>query len=232
MKNTKKIYKMRIVFCFSEKAKQGTNCFNAVRKMILTSGLPYEPAQVNANWPRFAYGPALANGQQAEREYVDIYLRERRSEAEVRAALQQVAPEGFNLLQVARVPYPLPSVQNLAAAVRYRVKGDFSPYISSGRKIEIWAGEDALPVPWPAKDGTVCRKTLKQVLLEAGTVSAEEVAFTLAVVKGKWIPPQWLVATWLGQKIPVESEAWVAQGFVFIRQGFYWQDSQGELHLI
>ena len=67
---------MRIVFRGPKNTAGTPFIFNAVRKMVLASGLPFEKAKVNPNWPRLAYGPAPAKGQQAEREYLDIYLTE------------------------------------------------------------------------------------------------------------------------------------------------------------
>ncbi|MBR4591915.1 MAG: DUF2344 domain-containing protein, partial [Elusimicrobiaceae bacterium] len=167
---------MRIVFGWTDLTTKRPNILNAVRKMILTSGLPFEPAKINVHWPRFAYGPVPAQEIQVEREYLDIYLRESRSVEEVRRALEQTAPTGMRLLPITRVPYPLPSVQNLAAAVRYRVKGDFSPAISSGRKIEVWAGAGNLTVSLRAANGMVCQKDITACLLEAWTLAEDEVA--------------------------------------------------------
>lgn len=96
--------------------------------MVLASGLPFEPAKVNKNWPRLAYGPAPAFGQTAEREYLDIYLRTSVSAEETRAGLEAAKPKGLELVSVERVPYALPSVQNLAAVAKYRVEGDFALY--------------------------------------------------------------------------------------------------------
>ena len=232
MKDTPKIYKMRIVFRCLDSGTGNRNVFNAVRQMVLGSGLPYEPAKVNKNWPRLAYGPAPAQGQRVEREYLDIYLREHRSEDEVRRALQQAAPEGLELLQVTRVPYPLPSVQNLAAAVRYRVKGDFSPLHSSGRKIEDWAGKGKLTVTVRAQNAIACEYDITPYVLETCTLSPDEVAFTLAANNGQWISPQWVIAAWLGREVPAQEDPFAGEDIIFTRQSFFWKDSQGELHLI
>lgn len=230
MKNTPKIYKMRIVFSWLENSPADRNVFNAVRKMVLDSGLPYEPAKVNKNWPRLAYGPAPAQGQRAEREYLDIYLREHRSEDDVRSALAQTAPAGLSLLQVARVPYPLPSVQNLAAAVRYRVKGDFALLNSSGRKIEDWAGEGKITVTLRAENAMACQKDITPSVLETRTLGPDEVILTLAADNGQWISPQWVMAAWLGREVPLQGNAFADEDIIFIRQDFCWKDSQGELH--
>ena len=230
MINTPKIYKMRIVFRVLEKSAEQLNVFNAVRKMVLDSGLPFEPAKVNPRWPRLAYGPAPAKGQRAEREYLDIYLRTLCSEEEVHRALAKVAQPAIELLQVTRVPYPLPSVQNLAAAVRYRVKGDFSRLNLSGRKIEDWAKAGNITVTLRSLNGMSCQKDLTPGLLNASTIAPDEVALTLMPINGKWVLPQWFVAAWLGIEIPAQAESFELEGLIFIRQNFYWQDSQGELH--
>lgn len=221
---------MRIVFRVLEKSAEQLNVFNAVRKMILDSGLPFEPAKVNPRWPRFAYGPAPAKGQWAEREYLDIYLRTSCSEQDVRQALEKAAPPAVELLQLTRVPYPLPSVQNLAAAVRYRVKGDFSRFGLSGRKIEDWAKASNILVTLRSLNGMLCQKDLTPGLLNASTLAPDEVALTLAPINGKWVPPQWFIAAWSGIEIPAQEEVFEIDGLNFIRQNFYWQDSQGELH--
>ena len=230
MINTPKIYKMRIVFRVLEESAEQLNVFNAVRKMVLASGLPIEPAKVNPRWPRLAYGPAPAKGQRAEREYLDIYLRTLCSEAAVQQALVKVAPKGLELVQVTRVPYPLPSVQNLAAAVRYRVKGDFSRFNLSGRKIEDWAEAGNLTVTLRSQNGMSCQKDLAPGLLNARTVAPDEIALTLVPINGKWVSPQWFIAAWLGIEIPAQEELFELEGLIFIRQNFYWKDSQGELH--
>ena len=232
MINTPKIYKMRIVFCLTAQAADHIHVFDAVRKMVLASGLPFEPAKVNPRWPRLAYGPAPAKGQRAERECLDIYLHSPRSEEEVRQALEQTAPSGLVILQVTRVPYSLPSVQNLTAAVRYRVKGNFSREGLPGQKIEEWAGAGNLFVTLRAQNGVACQKSLAAGLLEAHTVSPEEVVLTLSPIEGKWMPPQWFIAAWLGMEIPAQEELVTMEGIIFVRQGLYWRDSQGELHLI
>ncbi|MCQ2410032.1 MAG: DUF2344 domain-containing protein [Elusimicrobiaceae bacterium] len=224
---------MRIVLRVAESAAADTNVFKAVRKMVLASGLPYEPAAINPNWPRLAYGPEPAPGQRAEREYVDIYLREARSEEQVRGQLLQAAPAGLELLQVARVPYALPSVQNLAAAVRYRVKGDFSPWNLPGRKIEDWVVEaEKKTVLVQVPSGEMREKNIAPCLMEASTVSEQEVALTLVRVNGQWVPPQWVIGAWLGVAVPAQQDPFTERGIIFIRQEICWKDTQGALHPI
>lgn len=223
---------MRIVFRWADDQAEHPHALRGIKKMVLDSGLPYEPSKFVASLPRLAYGPAPAKGQRAEREYLDIYLLERRSEEEVRAALLQTAPEGFEILQLTRVPYPLPSVQNLMAAVRYRVKGKFSAYISSGRKLEDWNGMSHLAVTVQALNGITHEKNLTAGLLASRVLGPKEIELTLVPLNGQWIPPQWFMAAWLGIPVPAQDEDFAIEGFNFIRQELCWLDTQGVYHTI
>ncbi len=223
---------MRIVFRWTDGETEHPHTLRAIKRMVLDSGLPYEPSKFVGSLPRLAYGPAPAKGQQAEREYLDIYLLENRSVADVRDALLQVAPEGFEILQLTRVPYPLPSVQNLAVAARYRVKGDFSPFCSLGRKLEDWERMENLTVSLRNEKGVLCQRNITAGLLKAQVCAPNEVALTLGPINGQWQPPQWFIAAWLGQEVPAADEPFTVEGLVFIREYFCWRDSQGELHPI
>ena len=96
--------------------------------MVLRSGLPFEPAKVNKNWPRLAYGPALGYGQYSLGEYADIYLSSPVKEDAALQALKTACRTGVTVTRVQRVPYALPSVSNLAEVYRYGVEGDFAFY--------------------------------------------------------------------------------------------------------
>lgn len=232
MNYTPKNYKMRIVFRWNDGEAEHPHTLRAIKRMVLDSGLPYEPSKFVHSLPRLAYGPAPAKGQRAEREYLDIYLLENRNADEVRQALLQAAPEGFEILQLTRVPYPLPSVQNLAVAVRYRVKGDFSAFVSLGRKLDDWEHIETLVVSLRNEKGVLCERNITAGLLDARVCAPDEVALTLGPVNGQWQPPQWFVAAWLGREVPLADDTFTVEGLVFIRQYFCWRDSQGELHPI
>jgi len=231
MINTSKIYKMRIVFRLSQKERKPSFVFNAVRKMILASTLPFEPARVNKSWPRFSYGPALPVGVDALREYVDVYLVSFVPADEVKRRLEEVKPPMLEIIEVQRVPYALPSVQNLAAAVRYLVKGNFKSFALE-QTVENYFNAARIEVVYRAENGCTMAVNAKPYILEAHTLSAEEIRLTLGCVDGKWFPPQELVASYLGIEIPREQEGFTVEGFSFIREGLYWKDSQGLLHLI
>lgn len=213
------------------KGPEHNNVFNAVRKMVLASGLSFEPAKVNKNWPRLAYGPAPAFGQTAEREYLDIYLQESAPAEEVRAALEAAKPKGLELVRVERVPYALPSVQNLAAAAKYRAEGDFALY-GPERTAEDFFNAPRIDVVRRADNGLTLTADAKPYVRAVETLSERAVRLTLAGVDGKWIKPQTLIAAWLGLDIPAQDELFTVEGFTFIREGLFWQDSAGELRLI
>ena len=222
---------MRIVFTCAEKSPARLNTFNAVRSMVLASGLPYEPAKVNKNWPRLAYGPAPSMGVRAEREYLDIYLLSAVSAEQVRSSLEQAKPQGLTLLDVQRVPYALPSVQNLAAAAVYRVEGNFDLF-APDMTAEDFFNAARVDITRRADNGLALVQNAKPYIWKAQTVSNRAVRLMLLNVQGKWERPQTLIAAWLGIDIPAQDEAFTVEGFTFIRESFLWQDSEGEFHPI
>lgn len=222
---------MRIVFTCAEKSPARLNTFNAVRSMVLASGLPYEPAKVNKNWPRLAYGPAPSMGVRAEREYLDIYLLSAVPAEQVRSSLEQAKPQGLTLLDVQRVPYALPSVQNLAAAAVYRVEGNFGLFAPDMTAEDFFNAARVDITRW-ADNGLALVQNAKPYIWKAQTVSNRAVRLTLLNVQGKWERPQTLIAAWLGVDIPAQDEAFTVEGFIFIRESFLWQDSEGEFHPI
>ncbi len=223
---------MRIVFRYEVNKTETKNVFNAVRNMVLASGLPVEPAKVNKNWPRLSYGPAPAQGQRAEREYLDIYLREYIPAADVKAKLQTVVPQGFEVISVQRVPYPLPSVQNLAAAAKYRVQGDFSRLNASGRKWETFIGSGQILIQRRAENGLVITLDAAPYVVDSYMAAPDEILCTLQRVQDKWLRPEWLIAAWLGIEIPFADEAFTLEDICITRQSLLWRDSQGGFHVI
>lgn len=231
MINAPKIYKMRIVLRGPEKGSGHTNVFNAIRNMVLASGLAFEPAKINKNWPRLAYGPAPAFGQRAEREYADIYLTQPVPVRQVQEALEKALPAGMELISVERVPYALASVQNLAAAARYRVEGNFALY-GPEKTPEEFFNAPRIEIVRRAENGLTMTENIKPYVAGGQTLSPRAIRLTMQSVEGKWIKPQTAVAAWLGLDVPLQDELFTVEGFTFIREGLFWQDTQGELHLI
>ena len=225
-----KIYKMRIVF--RTRAKNAAeNVFKAVREMILASGLPFEPAKMNAKWPRFSYGPSLPEQYRSLREYVDVYLSALVPAEEVKRKLENVAPQGLVILEVRRVPYALPSVQNLATAAIFSVEGNFEQFALE-QTVENYFNAPKVEVVYQGKMGLKMVKNIKPYVLRAQMLSPGKMQLTLSCVDGKWIQAEEALAGFLGIEIPLEPSAPLVDGFTFTREGLYWQDSQGELHLI
>ena len=221
---------MRIVFRVGNLSAKDQPVFNAVRSMVLASELPVEPAKVNKNWPRLSYGPHVSLGQYAEREYLDIYLQEPIPAADVKQRLEAVAPKGVHILAVERVPYPLPSVQNLAAAARYLVQGDFSRFNAPGRKWGTFVSAEKILITRRAENGMVVTLDAAPYLVDSSMRAPNEILCTLQRVQDKWVRPEWLIAAWLGIEIPLQEDAFTLDGISVTRQCLLWRDSQGELH--
>jgi len=221
---------MRIVFHADTNALEDGNILNAARTMVLASGLRVVPAKANKTWPRLSYGPAAGQGQRTEREYLDIYLWKLIPAADVKRRLEKAAPKGLQILAVERVPYPLPSVQNLAAAARYLVRGDFSRLNASGRKWETFVGAEHILVTRCAANGVTVTLDAAPYLVDWSMRAPDEILCTLQRVQDKWMRPEWLVAAWLGIEIPAGADVPTLDGICITRQYLLWRDSQGEFH--
>lgn len=222
---------MRIEFSGPFDPDEPASNFNAVRNMVLASGLAYQPAKAHQSGPRLSGGPSLAKGLRAKSEYADIYLQAPSSVVEVRQALQAVAPEGVNVVRVWRVPYGLPSVQNLMAAVSYRVSGAFAQLAQHGRK---WQenGVEPLLLTRRALSGRTLTVDVAPFIRSVEVQDAQqELIFTLQPVQQKWMKPQWVVCAWLGREVPLDDTP-VDIGVQLTRETIFWQDSQGVLHPI
>lgn len=231
MINASKIYKMRIVFRLTLEKASNAKILNAVRNTVLASGLPWEPTHFNKNWPRLAYGPSVGEGQRALREYADIYLVSSVPVTQVQQRLQAAKPDFLELLSVTRVPYALPSVQNLAAAAKYRIEGDFASFTLE-QPVEDYFKSAQVNVIYRAENGLTLTKDIKPWILSSRTVSPQEIELVLACKAGKFLSPQVVLAAYLGIEIPAAEESFTVAGFTVTREGLYWQDSQQALHLI
>lgn len=221
---------MRVVFCVA-KEKSNQNTLDAVRKMILQSGLDYIPAKVNAHWPRLSYGPSIGRGQIAQREYIDIYLKTLVPVQTVQACLEHGRPQGITLLEVKRVPYSLASVPQLAAAAVYVVEGDFSAN-STKNSLEDPAVCTRWEVVQQAHNGMRFTIDVSSFVRKARLLAPDRLELTLVPVSQKWPNPLLCIYAWLGIQIDGVLEDLTDERFKIIREGLYWQDSVGDLHLI
>lgn len=231
MINASKIYKMRIVFRVELEKNSNTKILNAVRNTVLASGLPWEPTNFNKHWPRLAYGPGVGEGQKALREYADIYLVSSVPVTEVQQRLQAAKPAYLQLLSVTRVPYALPSVQNLAAAAKYRIEGDFASFALE-QPVEDYFNRAPVNVIYRAENGLTVTKDIHSWVLRAATVSPQAIELTLACKAGKFLPAQVALAAYLKMEVPAAAEKLTVAGFTIIREGLFWQDSEKQFHLI
>ncbi len=229
MINTPKIYKIRIRFIVAG-AWDHKRIFAALRNMVLNSKLPFEPAKVNKSWPRLAYGPALGYAQYSLGEYADLYFSSFVKEEDALVALAQAAPKGVKLLQVKRIPYALPSVNNLAEVTKYGVEGNFAQY-SPAREAEVFFAGNHILATASAVNGMTVQQDLKPFILSVKQVRPDRLEIWLQKCGDKSAKPEHAVAAWLGVSVPAESE-FTLEGLKFIREGLFWRDTDGNLHAV
>lgn len=224
-----KIYKMRIVFHLSADAPGRADLVGTLRHMVVKSGLAYARAKQNPGAPRISYGPSVKRGQFATREYVDIYLFSSVNAQKVRAKLEAAKPQGMTILDATRIPFTLAGVQQLASVVAYEVKGDFVSYHPQ-QTLENYVSCARLEVTQQAENGVTLTRDIKPFVRSVQTVDPGRIELLLNRVEEKWMNPLEVICAWL--QIPMPSEEEAGERFTVIRQGLYWQDSQGNLTLI
>lgn len=222
---------MRVVFSVSENVSKQQDTFNAVRNTILHSGLDYMPAKVNARWPRLSSGPGVGRGQEAKREYIDIYLKTSVPVEQVREQLNKSKPQGMTILDVKRVPYALASVQQLSAAAVWIIEGDFAAF-DPAQTIEKWMATGRMDAVQRASNGMRFTMDICPFVYRARALRENQIELTLLSVAQKWINPLVCIYAWLGMEIPCPPADLTDERFKVIREGLYWQDSAGDLHLI
>ncbi len=229
MINTPKIYKMRVVFTVAGPWDH-KRIFAAMRQAVLGSKLSFEPAKVNKNWPRLAYGPVLGYGQYSLGEYADIYLSAPAKEADVQAALTRAAPQGLHIIRVQRVPYALPSVSNLAQVCRYGVEGDFSVYRPQ-QPAEVFFKGKHIYVTVSAPNGMTVQHDVRPFVVSVTQPRPDRLELLLQKCADKTAKPEYVIAAWLGIAVPAEAE-FAIERLKFIREALYWRDAAQELHAI
>ena len=229
MNHTPKIYKMRVMFTVPD-GWDHQRIFASLRNMVLRSGLPFEPAKVNRNWPRLAYGPALGYGQCSLAEYADLYFSSPVKEDAAMSALSQAAGKAMTVLQVKRVPYALPSVSHLAEVMQYGVKGDWQQYRPS-QPLEAFFGGKHIYLTLQAPNGLTVQQDIKPYILSVKQLSADELELLLQRHLDKTVKPEYVMAAWLNIPVPAEAEFTIVP-LKFTREKLYWRDSEQKLHAI
>ena len=229
MNTAPKIYKMRIVFSVTG-VWDHKRIFAALREMVLRSGLAFEPAKVNKNWPRLAYGPALGYGQYSLGEIADLYFSTALETTQVQAALEKSAPDGVRILRVRRVPYALPSVSNLAEVVQYSVQGDFSFYAPACCAEEFFRKKN-IYVSVEASGAVSLQRDLKPFILRAVQPQQDRVELLLQKHGDKTAKPEHVMAAWLQIPVPMHEEFTLPK-LKFTREALYWRDSTGKLQAV
>lgn len=224
-----KIYKMRIAFTVAG-VWDHKQIMSALRTMVLHSGLAFEPAKVNPNWPRLAYGPVLGYGQYSKKEIADLYFSTPVEVSQAQAALHRAAPDGVCVLRVWRVPYALPSVNHLAEVMKYSVQGDFAQYAPACRAEDFFSAKQVY-VQITAANAMTVQQDVKPFLLRVKQLQENELELLLQRQADKWAKPEHLIAAWLQVPIPADTP-FTLQGIKFTREELYWRDEAGNLHAI
>lgn len=224
-----KIYKMRIGFTVAGAADH-KRIMSDLRKMVLRSGLPFEPAKVNKNWPRLAYGPALGYRQYSREEIADLYFSASLKEADAQNALNQSAPDGVRVLRVRRVPYALPSVSNLVDTMQYSVQGDFSFYAPACGAEEFFRGKH-IYVTTVAPNGMSLQRDLKPFILQVAQPQIDRVDLFLQKIGDQNAKPEHVIAAWLKVDVTAE-EQFTLDKLTFTREKLFWRDSEGNLNAL
>lgn len=220
---------MRIVFTVTGDWDH-KRIFSNLREMVLRSGLPFEPAKVNKNWPRLAYGPVLGYKQQSRGEFADLYFSAPVKEADAQAALSKSAPDGVCVLRVRNLPYALPSVSSLAEVMQYSVQGDFSFYTPACCAEEFFRGKHVY-VTVEALSGMSLQQDLKPFILRVVQPQKDKIELFLQKQGDKTAKPEQVIAAWLNIPVPAETEFTLSK-LKFIREKLYWRDSEGNLHAL
>jgi len=201
-----------------------------LREMVLASGLPFEPAKINKNWPRLAYGPVLGYGQRSLGEWADLYFSAPVSQAEAQDRLTASAPDGVCVLRVRRVPYALPSVNQLAEVVQYSAQGDFLSYHPT-RTVEEFFKAAHVYVAVEGPNGMTLQRDVKPFIDSVRQPQPQQLKLLLQKQGDQWIKPEEVVAAWLQVAVPAGAE-FALPGIIFTREALFWRDSNQCLHAL
>jgi len=229
MNTAPKIYKMRIAFTVAGNPDY-KRIISDLREMVLRSGLPFEPAKVNKNWPRLAYGPVLGYKQYSLGEIADLYFSAPVTEADTQAALGKSAPDGVCVLRVRRVPYALPSVSNLVDVMQYSVQGDFSFYTPACCAEEFFRKKH-IYVTVVSPSGMTMQRDVKPFILQVTQPQIDKIDLFLQKQGDRIAKPEHVIAAWLHVEVPAE-EQFTLPKFKFTREKLYWRDREGNLNAL
>jgi radical SAM-linked protein len=90
-------------------------------RIVRRAGLPMAYSEGFNPQPRLSFAAALPVGCTSDQEVLDVILSEPRDPAEIRDRLNQAAPEGITVLDVAEVPYSAPALQTQIRAAEFVV---------------------------------------------------------------------------------------------------------------
>jgi radical SAM family uncharacterized protein/radical SAM-linked protein len=92
------------------------------RRAARRSGLPIAFTAGFSSQVKSSYGPPLSIGQESSSEYMELYFTEYISIETVKLAMSKVLPEGYNLIDIKKMPLSFPSIDRLVNVAEYKIK--------------------------------------------------------------------------------------------------------------
>lgn len=90
-------------------------------RSVIRAGIPIRYSQGFHPHPKFSFATALSVGVESCAEYMDMEIAAGFPAASVLSSLNQVLPEGMEILEAAEIPSRSPSLSVIIISVRYRV---------------------------------------------------------------------------------------------------------------
>ncbi|MDR2066585.1 MAG: TIGR03960 family B12-binding radical SAM protein [Endomicrobium sp.] len=154
------------------------------RRSARRSGLPIAFTSGFSPQVKSSYGPPLSIGQESSSEYIELYFTENISTKIVKLAISKVLPEGYNLLNVKKMPLLFPSIDRLVNVSEYKIKD----IIVSQKEIDEFLSQDEIVIIKQKKDKiiTIDAKPLIRLLeIESG-----DLILQLRFGSGKTVKPE------------------------------------------
>jgi radical SAM family uncharacterized protein/radical SAM-linked protein len=131
-----------------------------------------------------SYGPPLSIGQESSSEYIELYFTENISTEIVKLAISKVLPEGYDLLNVKKMPLLFPSIDSLVNVSEYKIKDIIVPQ----KEIDEFLLQEEIVIIKQKKDKiiTIDAKPLIRLLkIESG-----DLILQLRFGSGKTVKPE------------------------------------------
>ncbi|MDR2616563.1 MAG: TIGR03960 family B12-binding radical SAM protein [Endomicrobium sp.] len=154
------------------------------RRSARRSGLPIAFTGGFSPQVKSSYGPPLSIGQESSSEYIELYFTENISTKIVKLAISKVLPEGYDLLNVKKMPLLFPSIDRLVNVSEYKIKD----IIVSQKEIDEFLLQDEIVVIKQKKDKIIridAKPLIRLLKIESG-----DLILQLRFGSGKTVKPE------------------------------------------